>query len=89
MRDRPFTVPADGTVEYQYFVADPGFTEEKWVTAAEVIPGNRSVVHHCIVFIRPPDGTEFRGAGWLTGYVPGQRPVTFEPGDWPGAMPAC
>ena len=29
------------------------------------------------MFIRPPDGTEFTGIGWLGAYVPGQRlPVT-------------
>jgi hypothetical protein len=73
MRDRPFVVPAEGIVEYQYFVVDPGFEEDKWVIGAEVIPGCRSVVHHCIVFVRPPDGQEFRGVSWLTAYVPGQR----------------
>lgn len=80
MRDRPFVVPAEGTVEYQYFVVDPGFEEDKWVTGAEVVPGNRSVVHHSIVFIRPPDGEEFLGLGWLAAYVPGQREVIYPPG---------
>ncbi|MEM9411221.1 MAG: alkyl hydroperoxide reductase, partial [Planctomycetota bacterium] len=74
MRERPFKVPADGTVEYQYFVVDPGFKKDVWITAAEVIPGNRSVVHHSIVFVRPPDGSRFRGLGWLAAYVPGQVP---------------
>ncbi len=73
MRGRPFAIPADGTVEYQYFVVDPKFEQDVWVTAAEVVPGNRGVVHHSIVFIRPPDGTEFTGIGWLAAYVPGQR----------------
>ncbi|MDF1751267.1 MAG: redoxin domain-containing protein [Verrucomicrobiales bacterium] len=73
MAKQPFTVPKGGTVEYQYFIADPKFTEDKWIRAAEVIPGNRSVVHHVIVFVRPPDGQIFRGASLLTGYVPGQR----------------
>jgi peroxiredoxin len=80
MRERPFQVPATGTVEYQYFVVDPQFSEDRWVSAAQVIPGNAGVVHHCIVFIRPPDGGEFRGVGWLSGFVPGQRPFVFPPG---------
>ncbi len=80
MRKRPFVVPADGTVEYQYFVVDPGFTEDRWVTAAQVIPGNRSVVHHTIVFIRPPDGLRPRGVGWLAAYVPGQTPLAYQQG---------
>jgi hypothetical protein len=80
MRSRPFLVPATGTVEYQYFVVDPGFKRDRWISGAEVIPGERSVVHHCIVFIRPPDGARFRGVGWLTGFVPGQRTGALPPG---------
>jgi peroxiredoxin len=80
MSRRPFQVPASGTVEYQYFVVDPQLEEDTWISDAQVIPGNRSVVHHAIVFIRPPDGEQFRGVGWLTAYVPGQRMVTAPPG---------
>lgn len=80
MRDRPFHVPASGTVEYQYFVVDPHFEEDRWVSSAQVIPGNRPTVHHCIVFIRAPDGSDVRGVGYLTGYVPGQRSFSLPPG---------
>lgn len=80
MRKRPFVVPKEGVVEYQYFVVDPGFKEDQWITGAQVLPGNRSVVHHAIVFIRPPDGADFRGIGWLTAYVPGQRINMLPPG---------
>lgn len=79
MASEPFTVPAGGTVEYQYFVVDPGFTEDRWVTAAEVVPGNRAVVHHGIAFVRPPDGVRIDGLGWLSAYVPGQRMPLPEP----------
>jgi peroxiredoxin len=80
MRDRPYRVPAEGTVEYQYFVVDPGFEEDKWILGAQIIPGARSVVHHAIAFLRPPDGVPMRGIGWLTAYVPGQRLVPLPPG---------
>ncbi|MFK8112778.1 MAG: redoxin domain-containing protein [Rubripirellula sp.] len=72
MADKPFIVPAEGTVEYQYFVVDPGFTEDTWIRAAQVIPGDSSVVHHCICFTRPPDDGDFRDIGLLSAYVPGQ-----------------
>jgi peroxiredoxin len=72
MSTTPFTVAAQGTIEYQYFVTDPGFTEDTWIQAAEVVPGNRRVVHHAIVFIRPPKLDPSQGTGWLTAYVPGQ-----------------
>src|SRR5581483_5875234 len=68
------------TVEYQYFVVDPHVDEDRWVCAAQVIPGSRATVHHCIVFIRPPDGSDVRGVGYLTGYVPGQRSFTLPTG---------
>ena len=72
MSKNGYEVPAEGVVDYQYFVVDPGFTEDKWITAAEVKPGNPEVVHHSIVFIRPPDGVPFKGVGWLSAFVPGQ-----------------
>ncbi len=80
MRDRPFIVPSDGVVEYQYFVVDPKWTTDQWITAAQVVPGDASVVHHAIVFVRPPDGRGSRGIGWLGAYVPGQRTVMLPPG---------
>ncbi|HIF00627.1 MAG TPA: redoxin domain-containing protein [Fuerstia sp.] len=80
MRNRPFVVKKAGVVEYQYFVVDPQFEEDKWITGAQVIPGSRAVVHHAIVFVRPPDGARFRGVGWLTAYVPGQRLVSLPAG---------
>ena len=73
MSESSFQVPAEGTVDYQYFVADPKFSEDRWVRAAEVIPGDASVVHHCIVFVRPPDGSAIRESGLLSAYVPGQK----------------
>ncbi|MEZ6087518.1 MAG: redoxin domain-containing protein [Pirellulaceae bacterium] len=80
MNHTPYLVPAEGTVEYQYFVVDSGFTEDQWIQAAEVIPGDRSVVHHAIVFVRPPDGESVRGVSWLTAYVPGQRVAKYPDG---------
>lgn len=77
----PFDVPAEGAVRYQYFELDPGFEEDVWIEAAELLPGNRSVVHHILVFISPP-GSEGRGdrRGFLAGYVPGARVEPYPPG---------
>jgi hypothetical protein len=49
-----FTVPASGTVEYQYFEIPTNFTEEKWVQAIEIMPGAREVVHHVLVYAKAP-----------------------------------
>jgi peroxiredoxin len=81
MAEQPFTVPAEGKVEYQYFVADPGFTEDVWVREAEARPGNNAVVHHIIVFIVPPgQPVEQMGEGMgsrdlLVGTAPGNPPT--------------
>ena len=80
MRDRPYIVPPDGTVDYQYFVVDPQWQEDRWVRAAQVIPGDASVVHHAIVFVRPPDVSRMQGIGWMGGYVPGQRTTALPSG---------
>ncbi|MDP6444318.1 MAG: redoxin domain-containing protein [Pirellulaceae bacterium] len=80
MRDRPFVVPSDGTVEYQYFVVNPQWEKDRWVRAAQVAPGDASVVHHAIVFVRPPDGEYTAGIGWMGGYVPGQRAAMLPAG---------
>jgi len=80
MADEPYTVAANGTVEYQYFSVDPGFTEDKWIKYAECLPGNRSVVHHIIVFVNPPEGANTRDIqsyGLLSGYAPGTRPFDY------------
>jgi len=43
-----YDVPAEGVVEYKYFILDPGWKEDKWIKAAEARPGNRAVVHHIV-----------------------------------------
>jgi len=89
--DEPVDVPAEGTVEYRYYTTKTGFTEDKWVKVAECMPGNRAVVHHIIVFLKPPskagDAASGRGAargtasfGQLCGFAPGTRPIVLEPG---------
>jgi hypothetical protein len=49
-----YPLPATGTVAYQYFEVPTNFTEDKWVQAFEVKPGNHAVVHHVIVYTRNP-----------------------------------
>lgn len=73
MSKSPFQVPESGEVKYQYFSVDPGLTEDKWVTAAEVVPGNRAIVHHVIVFAAPGGKVENEDGQMLIAYVPGMR----------------
>ncbi len=49
-----YPIPATGTVDYKYFEVPTNFTEDKYIQSMEVRAGNRAVVHHVIVFARPP-----------------------------------
>ena len=90
MSKRPFVVPAEGVVEYQHFAINPGFSEDKWVAASEARPGNRSVVHHILVFLKPPGGQyELLRGSLLAAYAPGAagaRCPRAAPKDWPSAF---
>ena len=81
-------IPSTGVVDYTYVVIPTGFTEDKWIQAAEARPDARSAMHHIIAFIRPP------GSTWLKDAQPG---VPFIPGkasakqgsaadQWPGEL---
>ncbi len=49
--DRAFEVPATGRDIYRNFVLPLNLTEDKWVTAIELRPSARSVVHHVLYFL--------------------------------------
>jgi mono/diheme cytochrome c family protein len=49
-------IPAEGTVPYLYFSIPTHLTEDKWVQAYEIRPGNRAVVHHVIASAQPSGG---------------------------------
>jgi len=55
MNDQPVDIKAEGVDPYRYYVADPGFKEDKWVRSAQCLPSNPAVVHHIIVFAAPPE----------------------------------
>jgi peroxiredoxin len=81
-----FRVPAEGLIDYQHFVVDPGLTTDAWVRAAEVRPGNRRVVHHCSVFLRPPYAAGTDGF-FETGALGSMNLIAFTPGSDPLRLP--
>jgi hypothetical protein len=58
---KPFPIPAQGTVDYQYIILPTHFSEDKWIQKVEVQPTDHKVVHHAVVYIREP------GSKWLEG----------------------
>ena len=90
---REYEVPAEGTINYQYLLVPTNFTEDKWVQAAEIKPGNREVLHHVIAFVVEPGQLLQRGRGagganalardgilGLVGYAPGEDGISFPDG---------
>jgi hypothetical protein len=45
-----YVVPPGNDV-YKYFVVPTNFTEGKWIRAAQILPGNRQIVHHVHVSV--------------------------------------
>jgi peroxiredoxin len=84
MSATPFKVPAEGPLDYQFFAIDSGYEEDKWLVAAEVMPGNRAVVHHVMVFAITAGSiealTDQTPTGYLAAYVPGMRATSYPAG---------
>jgi peroxiredoxin/mono/diheme cytochrome c family protein len=82
--DEAVDVPAEGVIDYYHFTVDPGWTEDKWIMAAEAKPGSLETVHHILVFVQPPGATR-RGGGidsgnMVAGYAPGMNPLLMTDG---------
>jgi len=78
-----YDVPANGVLSYQYFTIPTHFTEDRWVEAAEVRPGQRSAVHHVIAFIKEPSDKSDHptdAGNILVGYAPGENPLELMAG---------
>ncbi len=80
MDEEAFSVPAQGVVDYQRYVVDPGWSEDKYIVAAEARPDNRSVVHHILAFVIPPGSRRHDLQSVIVGYAPGSLPVQAEEG---------
>ncbi len=70
-----YHVPEDGPDIYRNIAVPLGLTEDKWVTAIDMKPSARAVVHHVLYFAdpkghaheKPPQGTEPGFSGMRTG----------------------
>ena len=67
-----YSVPADGTVDYQHFIVHTKFTEDRYIQAAEIKRGNPALVHHVIVnVIEPGPNGQIPPEGLLRGNTGG------------------
>jgi peroxiredoxin len=90
----PLQVEATGTMPYQWARIESGLTEDKYISAVEVKPTAREVVHHILVFVDDPaepgrglrrrggrgsDG-DGEGLGFFAAYAPGYDALQFNQG---------
>ncbi len=80
----PIRIKAKGIIPYQFVVAETTLTEDQWVQAYEIIPTDRSVVHHVIVNTVAP-GERLRDreegvGGYFAAYVPGNASRVYPDG---------
>ena len=63
-------LPAAGFVDYRYAILPHVFLHDTWISAAEILPSNPAVVHHCnMAFVTL--GQSFSDGNFITGRVPG------------------
>ena len=76
---KPEEIPATGVLEYRHIKIKTPVTEDTWVNAVAVKPGNRKVLHHCIIRVQSrKGGDDGSGRGvWLQGWAPGIQPGHF------------
>ena len=68
------SVAAEGIFDYRYVSVDVPNTEDVWLRATEILPGNRRVLHHIIATTIMPGQDRQRDGRSLTGYAPGMGP---------------
>jgi hypothetical protein len=71
-----YKVPAQGTIEYTYIILPTHFTQDTWVKALEIRPGNRTLMHHAVLYERTPDSKWLREYPAGVPFVPAPRPGT-------------
>ncbi len=94
---KAYTLGAEGRDVYRCFVIPTNYTEDRYISALEVKPGNRNIVHHVLVFLdtsgaaRRLDGKDSQ-PGYSTfggvGFIPAGGLGGWAPGNMPHPLPA-
>jgi hypothetical protein len=75
----PHSLPADGFVDYRYLLLPYVFTQDTWISAAEIFPSNPATVHHCNMAYMTL-GEQFDEKNFITGRVPGGTAMILDDG---------
>ena len=94
--DEPYMLAAEGSDVYRCFVLPANYSEDRYVSAVEVRPGNSKVVHHVIAFLdtsgkaRELDAAD-PGPGYTShggiGITPSGSLGGWAPGNMPRRLP--
>jgi thiol-disulfide isomerase/thioredoxin len=81
----PIKVKATGTMPYQFVTAQTTLDEDKWVQGYEIVPTDRSVVHHVSVNVHEKGAGRIRDreegiGGYWAAYVPGNAGQLYPDG---------
>jgi hypothetical protein len=57
-QEEPFKMYANGSDWWSTFTVDSHLTEDRWIKAAQLKPGNTKIVHHFCAGVVPPGGRE-------------------------------
>ena len=81
----PIKVKATGTMPYQFVTAQTTLDEDKWIQGYEIVPTDRSVVHHVIVNVHEKGSGRIRDreegiGGYWAAYVPGNAGQLYPDG---------
>jgi hypothetical protein len=72
-------LPAEGFVDYRNVILPYVFLQDTWISAAEILPSNPAVVHHCNMAYLSL-GKNFNDGNFITGRVPGGTAMTLDDG---------
>jgi hypothetical protein len=70
---KPYTVPVKGTVDNFLILLPAKFAEDTWIIDGEIRPGDRSVVHHANLIVRPPGSRWMKDAKVGEPCIPGKN----------------
>ena len=76
-----YHVPADGPDIYRNIAVPLGLTEDKWITAIDMRPSARAVVHH-VLYFADPKGDPMRGRTGGTSRVSAACALAALPSRW-------
>ena len=72
-------IPPEGIIPYRYALLPHVFLQDTWVQGVEILPGNKSAVHHCnLAYVKV--GAAPSNENFITGYVPGGDAMVLDGG---------